>query len=88
MVIHHTRCGLETFEEATLADGSRTTSGCDRRFDWAPIVTWKRTCVRRSRPARQPFVDATEIRASYSTSTTATCERSVKELLEALTVWT
>ena len=37
MVIHHTRCGLETFEEEALADEIETPRRRrGRRFDWVP----------------------------------------------------
>ena len=63
MVIHHTRCGLETFEEATLADGVADHFGVRPPFRlgaYRDVEEDVRSTLETLHAS--PFVDATEIR--------------------------
>jgi carbonic anhydrase len=63
MVIHHTRCGLETFDEATLLDELETTIGVRPSFRlgaYNDVDQDVRTTVETLRAS--PFVDSTEVR--------------------------
>ncbi len=63
MVIHHTRCGLESFEEQTLADEVETSVGVRPPFRlgaYRDVEEDVRSTVATLQAS--PFVDATEIR--------------------------
>lgn len=63
MVIHHTRCGLEVFEEATLADEVEASVGVRPPFRlgaYRDVDDDVRATLETLRAS--PFVDATEIR--------------------------
>jgi carbonic anhydrase len=63
MVIHHTRCGLETFEEATLADGVADHFGVRPPFRlgaYRDVEEDVRSTLETLHAS--PFVNATEIR--------------------------
>lgn len=63
MVIHHTRCGLESFEEESLADEIETNLGVRPPFRlgaYDDVELDVRATVASLRAS--PFVDATEIR--------------------------
>jgi carbonic anhydrase len=63
MVIHHTRCGLESFEEETLADAIETSVGVRPPFRlgaYDDVESDVRATVASLRAS--PFVDSTEIR--------------------------
>jgi carbonic anhydrase len=63
MVIHHTRCGLESFEEATLADEVEASVGVRPPFRlgaYRDVDEDVRATVATLRES--PFVDATEVR--------------------------
>jgi carbonic anhydrase len=63
MVIHHTRCGLETFEERALADVVETAVGTRPPFRlgaYRDVEEDVRSTVATLRAS--PFVDSTEIR--------------------------
>jgi carbonic anhydrase len=63
MVIHHTRCGLESFDEATLADEVERSVGVRPPFRlgaYRDVEEDVRATLETLRAS--PFVDATEIR--------------------------
>jgi carbonic anhydrase len=63
MVIHHTRCGLETFEEDALADEIETLVGARPPFRlgaYRDVDEDVRSTV--ATLAASPFIDSTEIR--------------------------
>jgi carbonic anhydrase len=63
MVIHHTRCGLETFDEATMLHELETTIGIRPTFRlgaYDDVDLDVRTTVGTLRAS--PFVDGTEVR--------------------------
>lgn len=63
MVIHHTRCGLETFDEATLLQEIETTIGVRPSFRLGAYDDVdKDVCSTVATLRASPFIDGTEVR--------------------------
>ena len=77
MVIHHTRCGLETFEEETLKQSSKKNTDSAHRSNLVPI---KMSTKMSSRPLQPCEAARSSLEQKFvalsSTLTTETCEKS------------
>ena len=76
MVIHHSRCGLETFDEEELQGELVTSIGARAPFRLGATATRTPTCAPRCRPCvGAPSSTRPRYADSSSTSTTEICER-------------